>query len=86
MLVSLVAFSYTIDFSLPKVPYLTFADTFSLTAFLYVLSVIFAVTAIHFIHRTRGAEPAERLQALARRAFPASFVAVILIQAAVSLR
>ena len=80
VLVSLVAFSYTIDFSLPKVPYLTFADTFSLTVFAYVLAVIFAVTAIHFIHRQRGPAPAERLQVLARRGFPASFVLVIGVQ------
>ena len=85
VLVSLVAFSYTIDFSLPKVPYLTFADTFSLTAFVYVLSVIFAVTSIHFIHRKRGAEPAERLQVLARRGFPLSFVALIAIQVYMAL-
>ena len=85
VLVSLVAFSYTIDFSLPKVPYLTFADTFSLTVFAYVLAVIFAVTAIHFTHRTRGREAGERLQRIARRAFPASFVAVIATQAFFSL-
>ncbi len=85
VLVSLVAFSYTIDFSLPKVPYLTFADTFSLTAFAYVLAVIFAVTAIHFVHRRRGPEVSERLEALARRAFPASFALVILAEAFVTL-
>ena len=85
VLVSLVAFSYTIDFSLPKVPYLTFADTFSLTVFAYVLSVIFAVTTIHFIHKKRGPERAERLEALARRGFPASFVGVILFQVLYSL-
>ena len=77
VLVSLVAFSYSIDFSLPKVAYLTFADSFSLAVFAYVLSVIFAVTAIHFLHKTRGAERAERLQSIARIAFPASFVLVI---------
>ena len=85
VLVSLVAFSYTIDFSLPKVPYLTFVDTFSFTVFAYVLSVIFAVTAIHFLHRTRGAEFAGRLEARARWAFPASFLAVVTIQSAYSL-
>ena len=85
VLVSLVAFNYSIDFSLPKVPYLTFADTFSLTAFAYVLSVIFAVTAIHFIHKKRGAERAERLQAIARRGFPVSFEAVIVLQTVLSL-
>ncbi|WP_435021720.1 hypothetical protein TA3x_002523 [Tundrisphaera sp. TA3] len=85
VLVSLVAFSYTIDFSLPKVPYLTFADTFSLASFAYVLSVIFAVTAIHVIHKRRGSEAAERLQARARVGFPASFVAVILAVSIYSL-
>lgn len=85
VLVSLVAFSYTIDFSLPKVPYLTFADTFSLTVFLFVLAVIFAVTAIHFIHRARGTGPAERFQQFARWAFPAGFMAVIALEAVISL-
>jgi hypothetical protein len=85
VLVSLVAFSYSIDFSLPKVPYLTFIDSFSLTVFGYVLSVIFAVTTIHFLHTRRGPEPAEQLQELARWAFPASFFAVIAIMAILSL-
>ncbi len=85
VLVSLVAFSYTIDFSLPKVPYLTFADTFSLTVFAYVLAVIFAITAIHFIHRHRGTASAERIESFARVGFPASFLVVITIQALVSL-
>jgi len=85
VLVSLVAFSYTIDFSLPKVPYLTFIDAFSLTAFAYVLSAIFAVTAIHFIHTKQGAAPAERLQSLARWVFPASFAAAVALVATLSL-
>ena len=85
VLVSLVAFSYTIDFSLPKVPYLTFADVFSLTVFAYVLAVIFAVTGIHHIHRHRGPERAHRYEAIARWAFPGSFVLVILVQAIYSL-
>ena len=85
VLVSLVAFSYSIDFSLPKVPHLTFTDAFSLMVFLYVLSAIFAVTAIHFIHTKRGPEPAERLQKLARWVFPASFALAVAILSDVSL-
>lgn len=85
VLVSLVAFSYTIDFSLPKVPYLNFADTFSLTVFAYVLAVIFAVTAIHFMHRTNGPAAASRLERGARWGFPISFIAVITIQSILSL-
>ena len=85
VLVSMVAFSYSVDFSLPKVPYLTFADTFSLTVFAYMLAVIFAVTAIHFVHTQHSRDRAERLQRFARRGFPASFVVIIALQALYSL-
>ena len=70
---------------LPKVPYLTFADTFSLTVFADVLAVIFAVTAIHFVHTRQSPDRAERLQKFARRGFPASFVVIIALQALYSL-
>ena len=85
VLVSMVAFSYSIDFSLPKVGYLTFADTFSLTVFSYLLAVIFAVTAIHFVHTHQSPERAERLEQFARRGFPLSFVVIIAFQAFLSL-
>lgn len=84
-LVSLVAFSYSIDFSLPKVPYLTFLDAFSLSVFALMLAVIFAVTAIHHVYRNKGEAAGRRLDRIARRAFPIGFVVLIALQALISL-
>ena len=84
ILLSLVTFNYAIDFSLPKVPYLTLIDQFTLTCFGYVLLCIFAVAAVHVSLHRSGPESAMRLQRKARRAFPASFIAAISLIGAIS--
>jgi len=38
-----------------------------------------------FPYKKQGAEPAERLEAIARRDFPASFIAVIALQVVLSI-
>ncbi|QEH31910.1 Proton-gated ion channel precursor [Aquisphaera giovannonii] len=86
ILLSLVTFTYAVDFSLPKVAYLTFIDRYTLTAFSFVLAVIFAVSAIHVILKRRGPEAAQRIQDRARYAFPLAFLAAIVLVAALSLR
>ncbi len=86
ILLSLVTFNYAIDFSLPKVPYLTMIDRFTLTCFGYVLLGIFAVAAVHVTLHRSGPASAMRLQRIARCAFPASFIATILIVAVISWR
>lgn len=78
ILLSFVTFNYAIDFSLPKVAYLTLIDRHTLTSFGFVLSVTFAVTALHLIYRRSGVERAERLQARARWAFPAAYLIAVL--------
>lgn len=86
ILLSLVTFTYAVDFSLPKVAYLTFIDRYTLTAFASVLAASFAVATIHVVINAGGLERAAWLQARARRAFPlGSFAAVGLI-AALSFR
>jgi hypothetical protein len=47
ILLSLVTFTYAIDFSLPKEAYLTFIDRYTLTSFAFVLAAIYTVSAIH---------------------------------------
>nr|WP_303652663.1 hypothetical protein [Paludisphaera mucosa] len=74
ILLSLVTFTYAIDFSLPKVAYLTFIDRYTLTSFLFVLAVIFSVSAIHVVIRRDGVERALKLQKAARWVFPLAFV------------
>lgn len=84
ILLSLVTFTYAIDFSLPKVAYLTFIDRYTLTAFLFVLAAIFAVSAMHVVYKRRGEEAAARIQATLRPVFPACFAAAVVAVAALS--
>ena len=86
ILLSLVTFTYAIDFSLPKVAYLTFIDRYTLTSFAFVLMAIFTVSVIHVIVRARGAEGVARIQSRARLAFPIGFALAVAANAAFSLR
>lgn len=78
ILLSLVTFTYAIDFSLPKVAYLTFIDRYTLTSFSFVLAAIFAVSAIHVMLKASGGERAVWYQVKARWVFPVAFVVTTL--------
>ena len=84
ILLSLVTFTYAIDFSLPKVAYLTFIDRYTLTSFAFVLAAIFAVSAIHVMLKASGGERAMRYQVKARWVFPVAFVVTTLSMALLS--
>ena len=86
ILLSLVTFTYAIDFSLPKVAYLTFIDRYTLTSFSFVLAAIFTVSAIHVILREKGEDRAMRFQVGARRIFPVAFVGTVVVMAILSFR
>ena len=85
ILLSLVTFTYAVDFSLPKVPYLTFTDCYVLNAFLFVLSTLFVVTVIHVMIRSNRVEQAHRLQRRARAVVPALFVTAVVILSVINL-
>jgi len=78
--------SYAIDFSLPKVAYLTFIDRYTLTSFAFVLAAIFAVSTIHVTLKAKREDRALRLQRRARRFFPLAFVAMAFLIALLSFR
>jgi hypothetical protein len=86
ILLSLVTFTYAIDFSLPKVAYLTFIDRYTLTSFAFVLVAIYAVSAIHVMLKVKGEDPAMRFQVRARGIFPVAFVVTTLVMAFLSFR
>ncbi len=77
ILLSLVTFTYAVDFSLPKVAYLTFIDRYTLTAFSIVLATLLTVSVVHVVGRARGVEAALKIQRVARFAFPAAYLAVL---------
>ena len=81
-----MTFTYAIDFSLPKVAYLTFIDRYTLTSFAFVLAAIYAVSVIHVMLRVKGADYAMRFQVKVRRLFPVSFVVTTLVIALLSFR
>ncbi|WP_175516945.1 ligand-gated ion channel [Planctomicrobium piriforme] len=85
ILLSLVTFTYAVDFSLPKVAYLTFTDRYVITAFSFVVSTLFVVAAMHICVRTNHLPRALLLQKIARIAFPVSFFTVIGLIAIITL-
>lgn len=85
ILLSLVTFTYAVDFSLPKVAYLTFIDRYTIMAFAFVLAVLLAVTVMHVVLRSRGPEAAARIQSRLRSAFPGAFLVAIITTACLTL-
>jgi hypothetical protein len=77
ILLSLVTFSFAIDFALPKVAYLTYLDKYALTSFCFVLGAIIAIAVIHVVLSRRGVDRALRLQWWLRRLFPAAYILTV---------
>jgi gamma-aminobutyric acid receptor subunit beta len=86
ILLSLVTFTYAIDFSLPKVAYLTFIDCYTLTSFAFVLAAIFTVSAIHVMLKMKGEKRALGLQRRARGMLPVAFGVAVSVIAVLSFR
>ena len=76
-LIALVAFNFAIDFSLPKVSYLTLIDKHALIGFGFVVLSVAAVTLIHIAVKNERMATAYTIQRVVRWAFlPAYTLAV----------
>ena len=76
-LISLVAFNFAIDFSLPKVSYLTLIDKHALIGFGFVALSVAAVTTIHVAVSKQDMKTAHAIQRVVRWTFlPAYALAV----------
>ena len=73
-LISLVAFNFAIDFSLPKVSYLTLIDKHALIGFGFVALSIAVVTVIHVAVTAGRMDLARAIQRVARWAFLPAYV------------
>ena len=82
ILLNVILFNFSIDFALPKVPYLTFIDSYAVTCFFFMIANMFIVTQIHVRCVRDGADAARAVQAKALRALPPTFVALIALEAA----
>jgi hypothetical protein len=78
-LIALVAFNFAIDFSLPKVTYLTLLDKHALIGIFFVIAAVAAVTCVHRAVDRGDAQQARMIQRIARWTFlPVYVLAVVL--------
>jgi hypothetical protein len=83
---SVIAFSYAMSFTLPRVPYLTFLNAFFLSVYLFVALSVLETVAIYAIGRSVSEDAAVRLHARARWLFPLSYFLTITAILAVFFR
>jgi hypothetical protein len=74
---SVIAFSYAMSFTLPRVPYLTFLNAFFLSIYLFVAISVLETVAIYAIGRAGNEGMATRLHATGRWIFPLSYLVTI---------
>jgi len=81
MLLSMVAFEFTIARDLPRIGYLTFLDAVFLASFLFCFLNILEIIAVFVMHRNGLREPAVKLHRAGRWAYPLAYFGLILILA-----
>jgi len=75
-ILTIIAFALAISLTLPRVPYLTFADAFFLTCYIFAFVAMLELTAVHIAYRNNQRGLSIRIRATARWLVPASFLAV----------
>jgi hypothetical protein len=73
-ILTIIAFAFAISLTLPRVPYLTFADAFFLTCYIFAFVTMVEVTAVHIAYRNQQRELALRIRRTARWSVPTAFV------------
>jgi hypothetical protein len=74
---SVIAFSYAMSFTLPRVPYLTFINAFFLTIYLFVFFTVLETVVVYKVNRAERKEAATALHHKARWLFPTAFLGAI---------
>jgi hypothetical protein len=81
MLLSMVAFQFTITRDLPRIGYITFLDSVFLASFIFCFLCIFEITLV-FLLQKHGRRPlAVRLHAAGKWAYPVAYFGVICLLA-----
>jgi len=74
---SVIAFSYAMAFTLPRVPYLTFINAFFLSVYLFVFLSVLETVAVYAIGRLGREQLAAKLHSNARWLFPLAYLFTI---------
>ncbi len=75
-ILTIIAFALAISLTLPRVPYLTFADAFFLTCYIFTFVTMVEVTAVHIAHRGERRKAAAKIRGTARWLVPTAFVMI----------
>ena len=73
-ILTIIAFALAISLTLPRVPYLTFADAFFLACYIFAFLAMLEVTAVHIAYRNQRRDLARTIPRTARWLVPAAFV------------
>jgi len=74
---SVIAFSYAMSFTLPRVPYLTFLNAFFLSIYFFVAFSVLETVAIYAIGCSGNENMVTRLHVTGRWLFPCSYLATV---------
>jgi hypothetical protein len=74
-ILTIIAFALAISLTLPRLPYLTFADAFFLTCYIFAFVTMVELTAVHVAYRNERHMLAARIRRTARWLVPTAFVA-----------
>jgi hypothetical protein len=75
-ILTIIAFALAISLTLPRVPYLTFADAFFLTCYIFAFVTMVEVTAVHIAYRSERRRAAAKIRRTARWLVPTAFVVI----------
>jgi hypothetical protein len=74
-ILTIIAFALAISLTLPRVPYLTFADAFFLTCYVFAFVTMAELTAVHVSYSNERRKLAAMIRHTARWLVPAAFIA-----------
>ena len=78
-ILTIIAFALAISLTLPRVPYLTFADAFFLTCYVFAFVTMVEVTVVHISYRNERHILTAKIRRTARWLVPTAFVFTNLI-------
>jgi uncharacterized membrane protein YobD (UPF0266 family) len=81
MLLSMVAFEFTIARDLPRIGYLTFLDAVFLASFAFCFLCIFEIAAVFLLQQHGKRELAVKLHTKGRWAYPLAYFGLIFVLA-----
>ena len=81
MLLSMVAFEFTVARDLPRIGYVTFLDAVFLASFAFCFFCIIEITAVFLMQNAGMRAPAVRLHSAGKWAYPLAYFVILLFLA-----